>query len=74
MPSRVGSNAFATGMSLYEVFPAAVYRFATLEKRLSGPDSVIPDARMDFYVPKATEQRDLIAYFKRQTTGIQELP
>ena len=38
---------------------------ATLEKWLSGPDSVIPDAKMDFYVPKAGERRDLIAYFKR---------
>jgi cytochrome c len=38
---------------------------ATLEKWLSGPDSVVPDAKMDFYVPKAGERRDLIAYFKR---------
>jgi cytochrome c len=38
---------------------------ATLEKWLSGPDSVVPDAKMDFYVPKAAERRDLIAYFKR---------
>ncbi len=37
---------------------------ATLEKWLSGPDSVVPDARMDFYVPKAEERRDLIAFFK----------
>jgi cytochrome c len=37
----------------------------TLEKWLSGPDSLIPDARMDFYVPKARERQDLIAYFKR---------
>jgi hypothetical protein len=37
---------------------------ATLEKWLSGPDSVVPDAKMDFYVPKAGERRDLIAYFK----------
>jgi cytochrome c len=38
---------------------------ATLEKWLSGPDMVVPDAKMDFYVPKAGERRDLIAYFKR---------
>ena len=38
---------------------------ATLEKWLSGPDSVVPDAKMDFYVPKAGERQDLIAYFKR---------
>jgi cytochrome c len=38
---------------------------ATLEKWLSGPDMVVPDAKMDFYVPKAQERRDLIAYFKR---------
>jgi cytochrome c len=37
----------------------------TLEKWLSGPDSVVPDAKMDFYVPKAGERQDLIAYFKR---------
>ena len=38
---------------------------ATLDKWLSGPDSVVPDAKMDFYVPKAGERRDLIAYFKK---------
>jgi cytochrome c2 len=38
---------------------------ATLEKWLSGPDTVVPDAKMDFYVPKAQERQDLIAYFKR---------
>jgi cytochrome c len=38
---------------------------ATLEKWLSGPDLVVPDAKMDFYVPKAQERQDLIAYFKR---------
>jgi cytochrome c len=38
---------------------------ATLEKWLSGPDSVVPDAKMDVYVPKARERQDLIAYFKR---------
>lgn len=38
---------------------------ATLEKWLSGPDALIPDAKMDFYVPKAGERRDLIAYLKR---------
>ena len=37
----------------------------TLEKWLSGPDMVVPDAKMDFYVPKAEERRDLIAYLKR---------
>jgi cytochrome c len=43
---------------------------ATLEKWLSGPDSVVPDAKMDFYVPKAGERRDLIAYFKRSNRGL----
>jgi cytochrome c len=38
---------------------------ATLEKWLSGPDLVVPDAKMGFYVPKAGERQDLIAYFKR---------
>jgi hypothetical protein len=31
----------------------------------AGTDSVVPDAKMEFYVPKAGERRDLIAYFKR---------
>ncbi len=38
---------------------------ATLERWLSGPDLVVPDTKMDFYVPKAEERRDLIAYLKR---------
>ena len=37
----------------------------TLERWLSGPDMVVPDTKMDFYVPKAEERRDLIAYFKQ---------
>jgi cytochrome c len=37
----------------------------TLEKWLRGPDLVVPDAKMDFYVPKAADRRDLIAYLKR---------
>jgi cytochrome c len=41
-----------------------IWNDATLEKWLSGPDSVVPDAKMDFYVPKAEERRDLIAFFK----------
>jgi cytochrome c len=36
----------------------------TLEKWLSGPDMVVPDTKMDFYVPKAGERRDLIAFLK----------
>jgi cytochrome c2 len=27
----------------------------------------VPDAKMDFYVPKAQERQDLIAYFKRSS-------
>jgi cytochrome c len=42
-----------------------IWNDATLEKWLSGPDSVVPDAKMDFYVPKAAERVDLIAYLKR---------
>jgi cytochrome c len=38
----------------------------TLEKWLSGPDMVVPDTNMGFYVPKAEERRDVIAYFKEQ--------
>jgi cytochrome c len=37
----------------------------TLEKWLADPDSVAPDTKMDFRVPKAQERADLIAYFKR---------
>lgn len=40
---------------------------ATLEKWLTGPDILVPGTKMDFYVPKAAERRDLIAYFKAQT-------
>jgi cytochrome c len=42
-----------------------IWNDATLEQWLSGPDSVVPDAKMDFYVPKAAERRDIIAYLKR---------
>lgn len=42
-----------------------IWNDATLEKWLSGPDSVVPDAKMDFYVPKGAERRDIIAYLKR---------
>ncbi|MBB5343063.1 heme-binding domain-containing protein [Tunturibacter empetritectus] len=38
---------------------------ATLEKWLSDPDSMIPDNKMSFSVPKAEERRDLIAYLKQ---------
>ena len=37
----------------------------TLEKWLSDPDSMVPDTKMDFHVPKAQERSDLIAYFKQ---------
>jgi cytochrome c len=37
---------------------------ATLEKWLSGPDAVVPETKMDFYVPKAQEREDLIAFLK----------
>lgn len=42
-----------------------IWNDATLEQWLSGPDSLVPDAKMDFYVPKAQERRDVIAYLKR---------
>jgi cytochrome c len=38
----------------------------SLEQWLSGPDLVVKDTKMDFYVPKAEERRDLIAFLKRQ--------
>jgi cytochrome c len=38
----------------------------TLEKWLSGQDMVGPDTNMGFYIPKAEERRDVIAYFKEQ--------
>jgi len=37
----------------------------TLERWLRGPDDVVPDTKVDFYVPKAQERSDLIAYFER---------
>jgi hypothetical protein len=52
-------------LTIPNLFPRIEEFRATLEKWLSGPDSVVPDARIDFYVPKTTERRDLIAYFKR---------
>jgi cytochrome c len=36
----------------------------TLEKWLSGPEAVVPETKMDFYVPKAEERQDLIAFLK----------
>jgi cytochrome c len=39
---------------------------ATLDKWLTDPDSVAPDTKMDFHVPKAQERADLIAYFKHR--------
>lgn len=38
---------------------------ATLEKWLTDPDQIAPDTEMDFYVPKAQERADLIAYLKQ---------
>jgi cytochrome c len=46
----------------------------TLEKWLSGPDQVVPDAKMDFYVPKSEERRDLIAFFKGQQAAESKQP
>jgi cytochrome c len=37
---------------------------ATLEKWLSGPDEMVKDTKMDFYVPKADERQDLVAFLK----------
>jgi cytochrome c len=37
-----------------------------LERWLSGPDLVVKDTKMDFYVPKADERRDLIAFLKQR--------
>jgi cytochrome c len=42
---------------------------ATLNKWLSGPDLLVPDTKMDFYVPKAEERQDLIAYFSHGAAG-----
>jgi len=38
---------------------------ATLEKWLSDPDTLVPNNKMDFHVPKPQERSDLIAYFKQ---------
>jgi cytochrome c len=43
-----------------------IWNDATLDKWLRGPDLVVPDTRMDFYVLNASERRDLIAYFKNR--------
>jgi cytochrome c len=37
----------------------------TLEKWLADPDTVMPDNKMDFHLPKAQERSDLIAYLKQ---------
>jgi cytochrome c len=34
-------------------------------KEQGWPDRMAPDTKMDFYVPKAQERSDLIAYFKQ---------
>jgi cytochrome c len=46
-----------------------VWDETTLNKWLSGPDAVVPDTAMDFYVPRAAERQDLIAYFKLLKVG-----
>jgi len=43
---------------------------ATLEKWLNGPEMMVPDTRMDFYVAKARERSDLIAYLKQDSEAI----
>jgi len=43
---------------------------ATLEKWLNGPEMMVPDTRMDFYVAKAQERSDLIAYLKQKSEAI----
>jgi len=43
---------------------------ATLEKWLRGPDTMVPDTKMDFYVAKAQERSDLIAYLKQNAEAI----
>ena len=42
-----------------------IWNEATLEKWLNGPDLMVPDTKMDFYVAKAQERSDLIAYLKQ---------
>jgi cytochrome c len=42
-----------------------VWTEESLERWLSGPDLVVKDTKMDFYVPKADERKDLIAFLKQ---------
>ena len=42
-----------------------VWTDESLERWLSGPDAVVKDTKMDFYVPKADERKDLIAFLKQ---------
>lgn len=38
---------------------------ATLNKWLEAPDVMVPDAKMDFFIPKAQDRADVIAYLKQ---------
>jgi cytochrome c len=42
-----------------------VWDESSLEKWLSGPDTLVPGTNMDFYVAKLQERRDLIMYLKQ---------
>jgi cytochrome c len=42
-----------------------VWDESSLEKWLSGPDTLVPGTNMDFYVAKPQERRDLIVYLKQ---------
>lgn len=39
---------------------------ATLEKWLSDPDTLVPDNKMDFHLPKAQERADILAWFEQK--------
>jgi len=43
-----------------------VWNEATLDQWLTDPQTMVPGADMDFYVAKADERADVIAYLKEQ--------
>ncbi len=62
---RAGSVAgfdYSTGVKSSNV----TWNDVTLEKWLTDPDTMVPDNKMDFRLPKAQERSDVIAYFKQQ--------
>jgi cytochrome c len=47
-----------------------IWTDVTLEKWLTDPEMMVPDANMDFRVPKAQERLDVIAYLKATSQAL----